>query len=149
MDLAQFAKKHNLIHLHSRRPFVKTHQWFRTQRNIFEIFLNQPEMRLHLPYSDWFESKRTSVWIQINRKMVNTFWFQVDLIRFLKYLSVCNKHPLILNKLPHLVLRKRLSYLWRYRRCCSGFNISKLETSIQLTAHREMNCYYNQNMVSS
>ena len=40
-----------------------------THRNIFEILLNQPEIRLHLPFSDWFGSKRTSVWIQINRKL--------------------------------------------------------------------------------
>ena len=60
-----------------------------TRRNFFEIFLNQPEIRLYLPFSDWFGSKWTSVWIQINQKMVNTFWFRVDLIRFWKYFSVC------------------------------------------------------------
>ena len=38
-----------------------------TQRNIFEILLNQPEIWLYLPFSDWFETKRTSVWFQINR----------------------------------------------------------------------------------
>ena len=26
----------------------------RTQRNIFKILLNQPEIRLYLPFSDWF-----------------------------------------------------------------------------------------------
>ena len=41
----------------------------------------------HFP--DWFGSKQTSVWIQINRKMVNTIWFRVDLIRFQKDFSVC------------------------------------------------------------
>ena len=39
--------------------------------------------------SDWFGSKRTFVWIQINRKMVNTIWFRVHSIRFEKYFSVC------------------------------------------------------------
>ena len=55
-----------------------------------EIIINQPEIRLYLPFSGWFVSKRTSVWIQINRKMVTTIWFRVDLIRFQKYFSVCS-----------------------------------------------------------
>ena len=33
-----------------------------TQRNIFGILLNQTEIRLYLPFSDRFETKRTSVW---------------------------------------------------------------------------------------
>jgi len=63
-----------------------------TQRNISEILLNQPEIRWYLPFSNWFGSKRTSVWIQINRKMVNTIWFRVDLTRFRKYFSGCRLH---------------------------------------------------------
>ena len=62
-----------------------------THRNLFEILLNQPEIRLYLPFSDWIKTKRTSVSIQINRKMVNTIWFRVDLIRFQKVSSVCNE----------------------------------------------------------
>ena len=31
----------------------------------------------------------TSVWIQINQKMVNTIWFRVDLTRFQKTVSAC------------------------------------------------------------
>ena len=54
-----------------------------TQRNFSEVLLNQLEIRLYLPFSDWFGSKRMSVWIQINRKIVYTIWFRVDLIRFL------------------------------------------------------------------
>ena len=65
-------------------PSVRTHREI-----FFEILLNKSEIRLYLQYSDWFGSKRTSVWIQINRKMVNTIWFQVDLIRFRKYFSEC------------------------------------------------------------
>ena len=49
-----------------------------TQRNIFQILLNQTEIRLYLPFSDWYGTKRTSVWFQINLKMVNTIWFKVD-----------------------------------------------------------------------
>ena len=52
-----------------------------TQRNSFKILLNQTEIRLYLPLSNWFGSKQTSVWIQINWKMVNTIWFRVDFIR--------------------------------------------------------------------
>ena len=60
-----------------------------TQINLFVILLNQPKIRLYLLFSDRFEAKRSSVWFQINREMVNTIWFQVDLIRFRKKLSVC------------------------------------------------------------
>ena len=60
-----------------------------SQRNLIEILLNKSEIRLYFPFSDWFGSKRTSVWFQINRRMVNTIWFQFDLIRFRKYFSVC------------------------------------------------------------
>ena len=54
-----------------------------------EILLVQTEIRFYLLFSDWFESKRTSVWHQINWKMVNTIWFRVDLIRFRNKFSVC------------------------------------------------------------
>ena len=47
-----------------------------------EILLNQTKIRLYLPFSDWFGSKRKYVWIQINWKMVNTIWFRLDLMRF-------------------------------------------------------------------
>ena len=59
-----------------------------TQRTLFKILLNQIQIRLYLPCTDWFESIRTSVWIQINRKMVNTIWFHVDLIRLCENFSV-------------------------------------------------------------
>ena len=38
-------------------------RWLRvcTQTNIFQIWLNQTEIRLYLPCTDWFGSKRTSV----------------------------------------------------------------------------------------
>ena len=55
----------------------------------WEISLNQPQIRLYLPLSDWFGSKRKSVWILISWKIVNTIWFRVDLIRFRKDFSVC------------------------------------------------------------
>ena len=42
----------------------------------------------YLPFPDWFGTKWTSVWCQINRKMVYTIWFWFDLIRFRKYFSV-------------------------------------------------------------
>ena len=43
-----------------------------------EILLNQSKIILYLPYSDWFGSKRMSVWTQFYRKIVNTIWIQVD-----------------------------------------------------------------------
>ena len=62
---------------------------WQTQRNLFEILLNQPEIRLYLQISDWFGTKWTSVWFQINRKMVNTIWFLVDLIIFREKKKFC------------------------------------------------------------
>jgi len=74
-----------------------------TQRNLFEILLNQTEIRLYSPFSDWFGTKRISVWFQINRKIVNTIWFQFDLTRFGKDFSVCSFTPN--NKVPHVTLK--------------------------------------------
>ena len=39
---------------------------------------------MYLQFSDWFETKRYSVWCHIDRKTVNTIWFWFDLIRFRK-----------------------------------------------------------------
>ena len=64
-----------------------------TQKNIFKFLLNRTEIRLYIPSTDWFGSKRTSVWIQINRKMVNTIWFRVDSVRLQKVFSVCRHLP--------------------------------------------------------
>ena len=55
-----------------------------------EILLNQTEIRLYLPCADWFGSKRTSVWIQIIRCMVNTIWFRFNSIIFRKDFLVYN-----------------------------------------------------------
>ena len=60
-----------------------------TQRNLFELLFNQTVIRLYLPLSDWFRTKRTSVWFQINRNMVYKIWFRCDLISFRKDFSVC------------------------------------------------------------
>ena len=78
------------------RHYCSWHCWSCTQRNLFKILLNQTEIRLYLPFSDWFGTKLTSVWFQINRKMVNIIWFKFDLIRFRKDFSVCmRKNPFI------------------------------------------------------
>ena len=67
-----------------------------TQRNIFQ---NQTEIRLYLPYSDWFLEQQTdaSVRFQINRKMVNTIWFRFDLIIFRKDFSVCGSSRAVIR----------------------------------------------------
>ena len=62
--------------------FLCTHTQIEKRR---EIFLNQTEIRSYIPFSDW------SI-VQINQKMVNTIWFQVDLIRFRKDFSVCTPY---------------------------------------------------------
>ena len=65
-----------------------TTECLQIQRIFFEILINQTEIRLYLPLSDWFGSKRTEVRFQINRCMLNTIWFRFDLIRFRKDFSV-------------------------------------------------------------
>ena len=50
-----------------------------------EILLNQPEIQLYLPFSNWFVTKLHYVWFQINWKIVNTIWFRFNLKKF----SVC------------------------------------------------------------
>ena len=54
-----------------------------THRNLFQILLNQTEIRLYLPCI-YLEHQTDSfrLLFQINRCMVNRIWFQFDLIRF-------------------------------------------------------------------
>ena len=74
-----------------------------TLTNLFAILLNKSENRLYLSFSDWFGIKLTFVWCQINRKMGNTIWFRVDLIRFL---SVCEGEKLRQRK--YLLIPSRI-----------------------------------------
>ena len=57
-----------------------------TQKNTFKILLNQPEIRLYLPFSDWFGTKRTSFWClnQSENGKYNMIsgWFNKILKRF-------------------------------------------------------------------
>ena len=46
-----------------------------TQRNLFEILLNKPKISVYLLFSDRSRTKRTSVWFEINRKMVYAICF--------------------------------------------------------------------------
>ena len=70
-------------------PDLRSNRCFYAQRNLFEILLNHTELRLYLPFSDWFGTKWTSVWFQINRQIVNTIWFRFDSIIFRKDFCVC------------------------------------------------------------
>ena len=93
----------NQLHLKLRRVLrrITSKTTFRnifftlyTQRNIFGILLNQPEIKSHSPFSDWIGTKRKSVWFQVNRKVIITIWCRVDLIRLRKYFSVCTRRDL-------------------------------------------------------
>ena len=68
------------------RLYTTINSWC-TQKKLFEILLNQTEIRLYLPFFNCFGIKRTSVWFQINRKMVNKI--NKNLIRIQKVFSVC------------------------------------------------------------
>ena len=74
----------------------------------------------------WNRKRTLSVCcFQIKRKMVNTIWFQFDLVRFRKDFSVCgNNSPQLSDKLPPLEVMVNLTLkplniilLW----CCRGF----------------------------
>ena len=80
--------KHATAKTTIKKPLQKPH-YTHTQRNIFEILLNQIEIRLCLAFYDRFGTKWMSDWLQINRKMVNTIWYRFDMIRFRKDFSVC------------------------------------------------------------
>ena len=73
----------NTEKMHIIRKILRAECGLTHKEIFFEIFLNKPEIRLYLLFSDLFGSKQTSVWIQINRKVVNTIWFRIELIRFL------------------------------------------------------------------
>ena len=61
-----------------------------TQRNIFEIFLNQAKIRLYLPCTAWFGTTNGCPFGFISiGKIVNTIWFRFYLIRIRKDFSVC------------------------------------------------------------
>ena len=50
---------------------------FDTRRR--EVFSESGLKKYNCNYTfDWFGTKRASVWFQINRKMVNKFWFRFD-----------------------------------------------------------------------
>ena len=98
-------ESNELLMSRSRRRFQKkwfsfmlwfTRTWFRTQRSLFQILLNETEIGLYLPCTDWFRTKRTlsvccskSIGTAIQSiGTANTTWFQFDLIRIRKYFSV-------------------------------------------------------------
>ena len=106
------------ICIHVLSMNILSTEWtlFYTQRNLFKILSNQTEIRLYLLFSDWFGTKRTFVWFQINLKMITTIWFRFDLIRFWKYFSVCNISFVGPVRLKDMILWKVnvLIYLYIY-----------------------------------
>ena len=70
------------------RNFQKNHQIV----PFFQDFLFERVVYtsgLYLPPPDWLGTKRTPIWVQINRKMVNTISFRSDLLRLRNYFRVC------------------------------------------------------------
>ena len=78
-----------------------------------EILLNQTEIRMHLLFSDRFRTKRTSVWFQVNRKMVNTIWFDINT-----------------SLIPRIVIWIR-DILVKYLRKCPTFTPFRLPTDAE------------------
>ena len=73
-----------------------------SQKNLSEILLNQPKIRLYLPFfrkTEWHKKlylpfiqktvNGTKNCIYHLFKMVHTIWLRFDVIRFRKYFSVC------------------------------------------------------------
>ena len=60
---SRFQKYHILIQKSASGTKIRC--WLHsayTQRNYSEVLLNQPEIRLYLPFSDWFWSKSIGKW---------------------------------------------------------------------------------------
>ena len=76
-------------------------------------------------FSDWFATKQTSVWFQINRKMVNTDWFRFYLTRFRRDFCVYERRVMrngnytkkaLLQKIGDFAITKPCcNFLWVFR----------------------------------
>ena len=92
-----------------------------TQRNFSEILLNQPKIRLYLPFSDRFWTKRTSVWFQINRSMVNT-------ITYLRWRWLSEHAHSLVREREKLLMSLWGSFVGAIRRRFGGFCAQNLWT---------------------
>ena len=101
-----------------------------------EILLNQTEIRLYLPFSDWFGTKQTYVWFQINRRMINTIWFRFYLIRFRKNFSVCkDRHEMfVFFYLSFLFIPN--CWVWTPRSATDTFSTHYLTWHIRVSVTR-------------
>ena len=97
---------------------IYTEKYF---RNLIKSYLNQIVITIFRLI--WNQTKRTSVWIQINRKMVNTIWFRFDLISFGRFLCVHKGYSAA-------VLREIL--------------YQKKMTRLRVVIAIQLNCYCNQ-----
>ena len=86
-----YSEVHAIERKHRKAVKLMTH----THRNLFKILLNQTEIQLYLPFSDWY-GLFTSVWSQINQIMVNTIWFRFGSIRFRRKKIVCTQIDIVL-----------------------------------------------------
>ena len=53
--------------------------WNALNKNRLLNLVKSNEIRLYLPFFNSFGNERNSAWFWINRKMVNTIWFRIDL----------------------------------------------------------------------
>ena len=88
---------------------INTDKFF---RNLIKSTWNQ----IVFTISNWFGSKRMSVCIQINWKTVNTIWFQVDLIRLRKNVSVCTWKVCLEQEIKAIAVIRLITYSngWQY-----------------------------------
>ena len=66
--------------------------WGVSGENLIGLLWNGLKSNCIYHFPNWFRTAngRCPFVFQINRKMVNTIWFQFDLIQFRKYFSVCS-----------------------------------------------------------
>ena len=83
-----------------------------SKRNLFEMLLNQTEIRFYFPCTNWFGTIRTSAWFHINWIISNKIWFRYDLIIFRKDFSVCRS--LRLSDYSPEILGVFLYVCWSY-----------------------------------
>ena len=87
------------------------------------------KIKLYLPFSDWFGTKRTYVWFQINLKVVNTIWFKFDLIRFTCVYE--HAHRNLIKSARNQIVFTIVRFIW-------------IQTEVRLDSNQLENGKYNQ-----
>ena len=115
-----------------------------TQWNLFRILLNQTEIRLYIPCTDWFGTKLPAVWFQINRengkynlisvalqKLVGIDWF------WLISCCPCQNIKVVILIYLQLLYKIKLSGSKQIRGHQSRYLCSEYHSSLEFISHSQ------------